>query len=32
MAAFDNRLDPLAELHQMNFGATYIDGEGERRS
>ncbi|MFN4194210.1 MAG: hypothetical protein ACK4HM_00030 [Thermosynechococcus sp.] len=30
MAAFDERLDMLVEFHHMNFGATYIDGEGDR--
>ncbi|MFN4269953.1 MAG: hypothetical protein ACK4HN_05680 [Thermosynechococcus sp.] len=30
MAAFDERLDTLVEFHYMNFGATYIDGEGDR--
>lgn len=29
MAAFDERLDILVEFHHMNFGATYIDGEGD---
>ena len=30
MKAFDRRLEPLIDFQHMNFGATYIDGEGER--
>lgn len=29
MTAFDERLDILVEFHHMNFGVTYIDGEGD---